>query len=345
MAKQTSLVFFARLFYPHIGGVEKHVLEIGKRFAKQGYLLTVITENYQSLPITARIEGINIVRLNVGKDDWFKKFRIWKELLKNIQIIRNADIIHCHDVFFWYLPFKFIFLFKEVYTTFHGYEGNKIPDRKEYIVRKIAEKLSRGNICIGNFYQKWYGTKATFVSYGAVDRKLIEEGLNPIKPTKEAMFLGRLEEETGIIEYLVAIKDKRLKLDVFGEGSLEKKAREYVNKNKLDVKFKGFVENATDYIKDYKYLFTSRYLGILEGMALKKPVFALYNNKIKKDYLEMTAFSSYISISKDGSHLSKQLDNYLGGKSKINTAGAYEWVSDKTWENLLDIYKTLWRIS
>jgi len=37
-------VFLARRFYPEIGGVEKHCLELGKRLVKKGHELTVITE-------------------------------------------------------------------------------------------------------------------------------------------------------------------------------------------------------------------------------------------------------------------------------------------------------------
>ncbi len=337
-----TVLFFARLFYPHIGGVEKHVLEVGRRLVKKGHKVTVITENYQSLSAIDNIEGIKIIRVKVGSNEMLKKFRIWLALVKHIYLIKNADIIHCHDIFFWYLPFKLIFPTKKVYTTFHGYEGNKIPGIKAKFMHKIAEKFSNGNICIGNFYKKWYGTKATYISYGAVDKKLIEQGKNPTKPVKDAMFLGRLEDETGIMEYLKAVKELNISLDVFGDGSLEKSSRAFVVKNKLNVNFKGFVSNATDFIKDYKYVFVSRYLGILEAMALKKPVFAVYNNQIKKDYLEFTPFAPYISISKDGEMIYKEIKNYNKVKfdSKVNKA--YEWVRNQTWENMTNLYLRLW---
>lgn len=343
MNKFMNIIFFSRLFYPHIGGVEKHVLELGKRLVKKGYKVTVITENYQLLPLSDNIEGIHIVRVNIGPDRRFKKFKIWLELLKKINLIRSASIIHCHDIFFWYLPFKVIFPFKKVYTTFHGYEANEIPSKKSIMMHKISEKLSFGNICVGDFFNKWYGTKPTLVTYGAVDNKLIKEGLESKNSTKDAMFLGRLEEETGIMQYLQSIKDKKIKLDIYGDGNLINKAKEYVKSNNIDATFKGFVFNATDYIKDYKYIFTSRYLGILEAMALKKPVFTEYNNKIKKDYLEMTPFASFISISKDSNQLSVEINKYIQGKSKVNTDKAYEWVKDKTWEEMVKLYLKLWK--
>ncbi len=334
-----KILFFARLFYPHIGGVEKHVLKISKILINKGYTVTVITENYQSLPPTAKFEGINIIRINAGSNDWFKKFRVWRELFKHFQIIKNADIVHCHDIFFWYLPFRFIFPFKNNYVTFHGYEGNNIPNTRSIFMHKLAEKFSNGNLCIGNFYKKWYGTNATLVSFGAVDKKILTQSTKDNKITKDAMFLGRLEKETGIMEYLKAIKELKLSLDVYGNGSLEEEARKYVKDNNLKINFKGFVENATDYIKDYRYIFTSRYLGILEAMASKRPVYAIYNNKTKKDYLEMTPFSKWVLISKNEEDLVKKFNS-----SNMYVDKAYSWVKSQTWENMTNLYLILWEL-
>jgi len=93
---------------------------------------------------------------------------------------------------FYIFPKKFL-------TTFHGYEGNKIPNVKAKIMHKLAEKLSKGNICVGDFLQKWYGTKPTFVTYGAIDKKDINTKSKDVKKNS-VIFLGRLEEETGIFK-------------------------------------------------------------------------------------------------------------------------------------------------
>jgi len=149
-----TILFLARRFYPQIGGVEKHVLEIGKRLVKQGHKVVVIAElekntngqNYHSVSksarLTGKVAGIEIFRINAGADDWFKKFRVWKQLWKLKRIIISADIIHCHDVFFWYLPFRFLYPTKKVYTTFHGYEGNNIPNTKAKLMHKLAVSIS-----------------------------------------------------------------------------------------------------------------------------------------------------------------------------------------------------------
>jgi glycosyltransferase involved in cell wall biosynthesis len=353
-----KIVFLARKFYPEIGGVEKHVLEISKRLVKQGHKVTVITElekntnnpNYHSEPssarLTGKIEGIEIVRIDPGTDNWFKKFRVWKGMWQYRNLLKEADVVHCHDIFFWYLPFRFLNPTKKVYTTFHGYEGNKIPKFKAILMHKLAEKLSKGNICVGDVIVKWYGTKPTFVTYGAVDKRLIELGSQSPKANQDAMFIGRLEEETGIMKYMEALKILKnekinLSLDVYGDGALRSEAEKFATKNNLKVNFKGFVGNVTDYIKDYKYVFTSRYLGIIEAMALQKPVFAEYNNEIKKDYLQLAPFAKYISISKDAAGIARAVSSYIE-KKNLEVPRAYLWVKNETWEKMVNLYLRLW---
>ena len=352
-----SILFFSRRFYPEIGGVEKHTLEIGKRLVEKGHSVTVIAEkpqithsldNHSSLSSakdTGSVAGIDYVKIDAGKDNWFKKFRIWKELWGHRELIKKSDIVHCHDVFFWYLPFRFIFPTKKVFTTFHGYEGNKIPGKKAIFMHKLAEKFSNGNICVGDFLKKWYGTNPTYVIYGAVDFNKFKPEINKNK----AIFVGRLEEETGIMKYLEALKilkDKRIKLEltVLGGGALEKYAKSYSKKNLLQVNFKGFVENVESYITSAKFVFVSRYLGILEAMAAKKLVFAEYNNGIKKDYLEMSPFAKDIIIENSAKGLVEKIEYYLSNlqEEKEKIENGYLWVKDKTWENLTEIYLKLW---
>jgi len=355
-----TVLFFARRFYPQIGGVEKHVLEIGKRLVKQGHKVVVVAElekntndqDYHSALKSAtsagKAEGIEIYRINPGKDDWFKKFRVWKELWRLRRLVIDADVVHCHDVFFWYLPFKLLYFTKKVYTTFHGYEGNFIPTGKAIAIHKVSEKLSNGNICIGQFFEKWYGTKPTYVSFGAAE---ISHSNKQNKTDKNLIvFLGRLEEETGIMEYLKAFKEisqkyKQLTMEVLGDGALMNEARKYVADNQLSVNFRGFVAKTDKQIDRASFVFVSRYLGMLEAMMSKKYVLAVYNNKIKEDYLKMTPFSDYISISSNSDELYKQLEECLSNEKQKNEKidKAYEWVKDKTWDNLVNNYLILWQ--
>jgi len=299
-------------------------------------------------------DGIKIIRINPGKDNWFKKFRVWSQLLTHRGIIETADVVHCHDVFYWYLPFKLLFPFKKVFTTFHGYEGNSIPGRKAVAMHKIAETLSNGNICVGNFYKKWYGTKPTFITYGAVDfltiKKYKTENKNKNNSNNKIIFFVRLESETGIMKYVEALKILKekgisLELDIYGEGSLKEAVKKYKEKNNLKINIKGFIVNIESVLNNYEYVFCSRYLSILESMAFDKPVFAVYNNGIKKDYLESAEFSSYIYISSTPQSLANEVEHLILNKDyKEKIEDGFKWAKTQTWDLMVNNYLRLWKI-
>jgi glycosyltransferase involved in cell wall biosynthesis len=338
-----TVAFFARLFYPHIGGVEKHVMEIGKRLVKKGWSVIVICESDTLQDET--INGINIYHIDAGKNEKLKKFKIWKWLWQHRNLIKSADIIHCHDVFYWYIPFRFVYPRKPVYTTFHGYEGFPIK-KNAIIVRKISEKLSWGNICIGDFIKKWYGTKPTYISYGAVDRSNYssEFKTREIK-NQSALFFGRLDDQTGILTYIKAFEILRKKyphfnLLVVGDG----KYRTNSNKN---IDFVGFQVNPEKYFGQYRFAFISRYLSILEAFAAKRLVFAVYDNPVKKDYLRMAPYREWIIIVNDEKEIAEKVTYYIDhpADEKELVERAYKWVQQQTWEKMTNTYLKLWEIT
>ncbi|OGH02446.1 MAG: hypothetical protein A2798_02195 [Candidatus Levybacteria bacterium RIFCSPHIGHO2_01_FULL_37_17] len=349
-----KVLFLTRSFYPNVGGVEKHIYKLSEVLLRNDIEVTIVTEKsysnyYHSDFASANNLGsnqINVIEIEPGRNDWFKKFRIWKELAFKISYIKNADIVHCHDVYFWYIPFRLLFPLKRNFVTFHGYEGNKIPNFKAVFMHKLAEFLSNGNICVGNFLEKWYGTKPDIVTYGAVDKKLLQNKKKDNIKIKKGIFIGRLEYETGILEYLKAISNIKkeginIQLDVFGNGSLKRKAIRFAKINELSVNFKGAVINLENQLTGYNFAFVSRYLAILEAMAIKLAVLAHYNNKIKKDYLEMTPFANYITISNDPGIIAKEVKERLENKDE-RVEKAYQWAKKQTWENLAKIYLRLW---
>lgn len=339
-----NILFFSRLFYPHIGGVEKHILEISRVLIRQGHKITIITEqDSPKLKLIETFEGIKVFRIPKLEENRIKKFRIWKWLWENRKLIANADIIHCHDVFFWYLPFKFLFFDKKVFTTFHGYENYPLKS-KDILMHKIAERLSRGNICIGDFIKKWYGTKTDYVSYGGTNAFGIKNQKLNIKNNNSAVFVGRLDQQTGIKTYVNAVKLIRKRIpdfnfEIIGDGKLRKE----IEKN---FKVLGFKKNPEKYFPEYNFAFVSRYLSILEALAAKRLVFAVYDNPLKEDYLKLAPFSKYIIACNSSFELASKTFFYLKNSNKkekiINDA--YEWVKKQTWEEVVKTYLKLWKI-
>lgn len=327
-----NIIFFSRLYFPHIGGVEKHGREVAEGLVKKGHQVTIITlKHEEKLPEIEIKGGVKILRLPYSDN----KFTIWKNLLKKKELIKKVDIIHCHDVFFWYLPFKFILPSKKVFTTFHGWEGQFPIPKKNILVRKISEKLSCGNICIGDYIKKYYGTKPNYVTYGGSGYKDRGDQLKKIKNTSKITFIGRLDKDTGIEEYLTTLtklKEKHnLKITFVGDGAYKKHAEEIGTVT-------GFVKDITPFLKQPTLVLSSSYLTILEAMALGRPVFSLYQNELKKDYLKLFPGARHMRIASSADELIKQIENYRQGPSLT----AKKFASQQTWDKVINIYLKLW---
>lgn len=333
-----SILFLTRLYHPHIGGVEKHVELLSEGLIKKGFSVTVVTERFDSrLPLFEKIGCVGVYRIPIGKNLGTKKFYIWKWMILHLPILWKCNVIHVHDVFYWLLPVRLLILTKKVFITFHGYEG--YPLKKTWIwQRMIAEKLTNGTICVGDFMKKWYFTSPTSVVYGAVKlspEKFIEKG-------QSAVFFGRLDNQTGIQEYIKAYelirkKFPKFKLTVIGEGELAKKIPK-------GIKILKFTPDVSKYINMNRFIFVSRYLSMLEALVQKKEIFAVYNSPIMKDYLLKSPFAKHISVSSSGEDIAdKVILSLKVGKDSNKIDKGYEWAKKQTWDSMVNMYLKLWQ--
>jgi len=343
-----KILMFAPLLHPHIGGVEKHVKRLSEELIKMEYENSIITIKHdKTLPDFEELNKIKIYR--------FAKVRlpkIWFWIYNHRGLLKSADIIHCHDFgtfIYWYLPFRFLYPFKPVFVTFHGYEGIIPIPRKILFKRKVAEFLTKGNICIGDYIPKWYGTKANFISYGGVDISTAVKNTN----YKGAVFIGRLEKDTGIMAYINAIKNLKknyainFDVDICGDGSLRETIEKTIKENELNVKLLGFVENPLDYLIKSKFAFVSGYLAILEAMINKKLVFGVYENELKKDYLTLMPNSkSMMVITSSPEELAEEIAYYYKNpeRAEEKIKNAYNFAKEQTWEKVAEMYLKLWGV-
>lgn len=322
-----KIIFLSKYFYPNIGGVEKHVFEVSKELIKQKHKIIVITlRNNQKLKREQIYKGIRIVRLSNSNS----KYVIWKNMWKAREILKKADIIHCHDVFFWYLFLRLLWPLKKVYTTFHGWEEVYPIPIKNILMHKLAEKLCNGSICVGDYLKKWYGHKPEFVTYGGVTDLCYDRSINPfIKKPSEVIFIGRLERVNAIEEYLKSlkiIKEKySLKVTFVGDGKFKRKAEKIG-------KVTGLIKNICPYLKRNAYIFASSYLTIWEALNCGRLVLAIYNNPVKKDYLGMFSAVKAINIFSSGRELEEGLNKLK--KTKVNIP---------SWGQVTKLYLDLWK--
>lgn len=314
--RNKNILFILPKYYPHIGGVEKHVYEISNRLINKNYNINILTERYDDvLPRKEIINKIKIIRIQYPKIKYLGLLFIWFELLKNIKIILNADIVHIHDVFIWYLPFKFIFTRKKVFTTFHGWEGNYPIPLINIVQKKIASTLSEKTMAVGDYIGKYYGINPNVVVYGAT-RPIFR--VNKLKKIKRGIvFVGRLQKDTGLLDFIKWLKKYNKRNVIFcGDGELKNLCKKYGQ-------IVGF-SSVDKYLLNAKKCVVSGYLSCLEAFSYKCSVKIFCNNRLKKDYWKMSPFIKYINNN--------------------DIEGGYNWSMKQTWSKLTNEYINFWKI-
>ena len=257
------ILFLTHYAWPHVGGVEKHVERIADRLQGMGHEVKIISEEDIKYP---HIKFLGL-------------FYIWFWLWKNRDLIQKTDIIHIHDVFIWYLPFRFIYPNKKVYITFHGWGGKWPVPFKERWLMKLGAKLSSGTICVGTYIPKYFGIKTDYVIYGGVE-KINAKNANA-KLKNSVIFLGRLEKETGVYEFLERLKvnGQGLKVEFVGDGSLRRLCEKYGVVH-------GFCD-PTPFLEKASICFAGGYLSALEALEYGCELWTGANTPVKKDYWKM----------------------------------------------------------
>ena len=349
------VLFITPRFLPEIGGVEKHVYHVSRRLTANGYAVTILTGTRKSdLVPNEPIDGIPVYRINLSKGSKgkFKILRdvlsVWHFIIRNFQFLINTDVIHFHDVetFLWFSPI-ILLIRKPFFITFHGFEGYPIP-KVTRIFRKISEKMVDGNICVGQFITKWYGTKATYMTLGGVDSSELN---SEFSAEFSAVFVGRLTEDTSINEYIDALRTLqeqygiKLPLHVCGDGPLRCKIEDFAKKNNLQIFLHGFVKNPERYVFSCRFAFVSGYLSILEAMSLKKPVFSIYRNNLKKDYLySIPNAQNIMFLANSSKQLAQKINSVVTCPDVANqlVENAYVFANEHTWEKVAQIYQKLY---
>ena len=355
------VLFLTRLYWPHVGGVEKHVASISKVLNTTGSKITVLTTRYdKSLKSKEKKEEVEIVRFRQPKYKYIGLIYTWLWMLKNIDLIYKSDLIHTNDVFIWYFPFRFLFPRKPVYTTFHGWEGKYPIPLKSILQKKIAAILSTKTLAVGEYIGKYYGIRPDRVTYGGVN--IIQS--SPASPSEagrakfkvqnykskfKIIYVGRLEEDTGLPIFLDAIKRYRriddgnkykdkYKIEFVGDGKMRKECEK-------NGRVYGFVDPGPYYARA-SVCFASGYLTILEAFANKCLVICAYDNPLKKDYYQLTPFKKWIISSNSSSDIAETIADFSNNNSKYQKMieEGYNWVKTQTWEKVTNSYLELWGV-
>ncbi len=286
-----KILFLTHFYYPHIGGVEKHVYEVRKYLERKGNSVKVVSEADIKYP---KMKFIGLIY-------------IWIWLFRNRNIVQKADIVHVHDVFIWYLPFRFLYPYKKVIATIHGLEWDTPLSKASIWQKKLTFRLSAKTIGVGNFLEKYLGIKFDRIIYGASST---QRG-RLLKNNNSFVYVGRLEKNTGLLKFLSWLKaNQKSKVDFCGDGELRNQCEKYG-------KVHGFCD-PIPFLKKAEYCVPGGYLAALEGLSYKCKLKLFWNNKVKEDYWKMSPFWKL-----KGNKLEK-------------------WAKEQTWEKLANEYLTLY---
>jgi glycosyltransferase involved in cell wall biosynthesis len=262
-----KIVFITRRAFPQMGGVERHIEQIAKCLRSTANKVTIISEADIKYP---HFKFIGLIY-------------IWYWLFKNRKLLINSDIIHIHDVFIWYLPFRFLYPNKKVFLTIHGLEWGNPFNKWSLFQKRLAVKLSNGSIGVGKFLEKYIGCKFDYIIYGGIEKTqkiYTEGGYFNSKIKNSIVFVGRLESDTGLLQFLEYLNanPNSLNPSFVGDGSLRKDCEKFG-------KVYGFCD-PTPFYKKAETVVPSGYLTYLEAKSYGCKIKTFYGNKLKKEYWE-----------------------------------------------------------
>lgn len=330
--QQKNIVMITPLFSPHLGGVEKHVLELSKELIKNGYGVEIITHRHQTdLVCKEDLVGIKIHRFFYPKFRFFGLITIWWQMIsKYLNLFKKAQVIHVHDVMIWFLPLRILFPKKRVVLTMHGWEGVFPIPKKNILLKKISAIFANKVVCVGEYISKHYQVRCDEVIYGGVSDSFFSSSW---QKQNTLVYLGRLESDAGLPILLELIKkDKKSGVIFAGDGFLRSQC-EAVGK------VTGWLpeKKIASLLSNTRWCVASGYLSALEALASGCEVIVIADNQLRQDYWQLGEIRKLLHVVKNSQEMSEVIEKI--GNSKIVPKNTVKNFNKKySWEKLAQQY-------
>ena len=254
-----GVLIFTGLFYPHVGGMEKHIYEVSQRLSKKNFDIAIITCNPGKAPPVERMNGFMVYRLPSWSmlDGLFlipKPIPGSYKLLKKI-LEKEYNLVCTHNRFFLasFLGFivarlKKLQLLHSEHTPGHYFTTNilvsiisRIYDHTlGSLVVNFASKTVADSQAGANFL-KHLGVEHTEVIPSGVDLSLFTRRETNLKSqlglndTIIITFVGRLVYLKGVQDLIHAFaglgNELNARLIIVGSGSYEKNLKKLANES------------------------------------------------------------------------------------------------------------------
>ncbi len=338
-----KLIHITFHFYPHIGGIEKHVQKVIKLLDARGHEVIVITADFTGKLAPEELYGnVRVMRFPATRSPLRVKFWFMRQGL----LLRSADAVHVHTSHLFDFLNQWITPSRRLVYTAHGWGGKyPIPQESILTTQRCVSRVAK-LVCVGEFIGKWNDVRPDVVTYGAVEVSNVRLSK---KCSGQICMLGRLANDTGSVVFaqgirMYAEKFDSVKVVVCGDGTLTKDIQNLLDHPKIDMEFRGFVENAEEAVAASPVTMTSGYLGILEALALGSIVLSVADNPVKEDYLSLSPMAKYIYIARSSNDVAEFLCRTLNDTStrRQQTDEGRQLARSQTWNLLVDQYEKLY---
>ncbi len=339
------IVHFANHFLPSAGGVEWSVLRTAEAQATQGMDVTVITETPRgsfddsALPFAVQRFSVPVCRP-------ITRLFYWRWMWRQRGILGEADVLHFHDytpLVHWFLPLRAVIRRPRYAITFHGFEHWPVHLRHR-ILRSIAARMCHARFAVGEYVRKIYRHPIDAVYLGAPAHRY-----PAVAPSIEMRFVyvGRLEEDTGIAEFAETLADRAAERRVIVQLELAGSGRLRSHLEKLDgpwmnITFHGRLEDPSPLIARARYIVATGFLAIFEAFQSGIPVLVPVLTEIKRLYIDsIPQADSLLSALRDRTEMREVIDRTLTSDMHpqfIERAkNAQTFVSEHTWKDIADL--------
>jgi glycosyltransferase involved in cell wall biosynthesis len=349
-------------FYPHSGGGDKYVENIGRILADRGHKVTIFCVNIPKYKYSYIYKGMHVKRFDpIIASEVEPLVNTFKEK------INNFDIVHLHNI--QQLMIQTLFLRAKIHNiptiiTVHSdpikdsYIGNLIKKMRWLIQCKWIFNSADRVIVLTKYYEELFKLKGIKRSMEVIpngidlkqfkERKIDLSRFNLPENKKIAFFIGRFTKQKGInylLEAIPLVKSKDIAFALAGTGVLKEKMELLSKKLHIEEKviFLGQISDEEKiglYHKSDFIIIPSIFEGfptvLLEAMACKKPVIITKINGIDKFVKNYNC--GIIIPPRDNFEIANSIDKMMNLNLKELGENGYNHVINYDWNKIaLDI--------
>ncbi|EUJ44665.1 glycosyltransferase family 4 protein [Paenilisteria rocourtiae] len=305
MMEKLNVLMVSDDFYPSVGGIAAHVLEISRAISALGHNVVLLTKIYDpenELPEEVYVGNVRVVRVKVSNRRKIRALEFMYKGRRKIKQLLEEDVfqvIHWHkliaDSVITKIPFDGVKIFTNHSSTFLNWYAQKkfmrcrvllghmdgVIAPSSELTSKVATVLPKKpaqNISNGVDVSKFYPDKMM--------RRVMRLKLGYETSDKVVMIARRLEEKNGVLYFTKAIpkmlaNNAMIRILIVGSGSQEAAIRTFIEENDLEERVTivtgvlnpemPYYFNASDVVVLPSLMEATSIAG-LEAMACGKPL-------------------------------------------------------------------------